>query len=234
MQHLCYYSTIAELEKEGIEGKTFLEVGCGPCPIGQRLAVLGARKVIGLDVSAQMLESAKKTLTAMKIVDKFEFLCSNILDDDFQLAEKVDCVIASYMLTACIDSYDTLEKFFFQCAKTVKEDGYLFVADFSWVRIPQDGFWMGQYTQFGTKDSDSPDEFETFDFIIEKEPDKAMKIVNIPSYLMYKAGSRAGFNQVVVKPQYPHPAYKNNKVIRRYLDTCGPCDYLIKFKQMTP
>jgi len=23
-----------ELEKEGIEGKTFLEVGCGPCPIG--------------------------------------------------------------------------------------------------------------------------------------------------------------------------------------------------------
>ena len=34
MQHLCYYSTINELEKEGIEGKTFLEVGCGPCPIG--------------------------------------------------------------------------------------------------------------------------------------------------------------------------------------------------------
>jgi hypothetical protein len=34
MQHYCYYSTFAELEKEGIEGKTFLEVGCGPCPIG--------------------------------------------------------------------------------------------------------------------------------------------------------------------------------------------------------
>ena len=30
------------MEKEGIEGKTFLEVGCGcgpgPCPIGQKLA----------------------------------------------------------------------------------------------------------------------------------------------------------------------------------------------------
>ena len=34
MQKYCYYSTFSELEKEGIEGKTFLEVGCGPCPIG--------------------------------------------------------------------------------------------------------------------------------------------------------------------------------------------------------
>ena len=34
MKNMCYYSTINEIEKEGIEGKTFLEVGCGPCPIG--------------------------------------------------------------------------------------------------------------------------------------------------------------------------------------------------------
>ena len=34
MQKLCYYSTFNELKKEGIVGKTFLEVGCGPCPIG--------------------------------------------------------------------------------------------------------------------------------------------------------------------------------------------------------
>jgi 2-polyprenyl-3-methyl-5-hydroxy-6-metoxy-1,4-benzoquinol methylase len=37
--------------KEGIEGKTFLEVGCGPCPIGQQLAKKGAKKIIGLDIS---------------------------------------------------------------------------------------------------------------------------------------------------------------------------------------
>jgi len=35
MQRYCYYSTFKEMENEGIEGKTFLEVGCGPCPIGQ-------------------------------------------------------------------------------------------------------------------------------------------------------------------------------------------------------
>ena len=51
MQQVCYYSTINELEKEGIEGKTFMEVGCGPCPIGQRLAKRGAKKIYGLDIS---------------------------------------------------------------------------------------------------------------------------------------------------------------------------------------
>ena len=34
MQNICYYTTFKEMEIEGIEGKTFLEVGCGPCPIG--------------------------------------------------------------------------------------------------------------------------------------------------------------------------------------------------------
>jgi len=51
MQKYCYYSTFNELDKEGVEGKTFLEVGCGPCPIGQRLATKGAKKIYGLDIS---------------------------------------------------------------------------------------------------------------------------------------------------------------------------------------
>ena len=38
MQKQCYYTTLNELEKAGIEGKTYLEVGCGPCPVGRVLA----------------------------------------------------------------------------------------------------------------------------------------------------------------------------------------------------
>jgi len=35
MQKYSYYSILNEIKKEGdIQGKTFLEVGCGPCPIG--------------------------------------------------------------------------------------------------------------------------------------------------------------------------------------------------------
>ena len=110
MQNYSYYSTLAELEKvshsiyylcmpkwfllsanlqqEGIEGKTFLEFGCGPCPIGQRLAkkvylrriylfdqvilplfhkFQGAKKVYGLDISSGMIEAASRELTALGI-----------------------------------------------------------------------------------------------------------------------------------------------------------------------
>jgi hypothetical protein len=34
MQEYCYYSELDQLEKLGIFDKVFLEVGCGPCPIG--------------------------------------------------------------------------------------------------------------------------------------------------------------------------------------------------------
>ena len=61
----CYYSTVKEIELEnGIEGKTFLEVGCGPCPLGQRLAKKGAKKIYGLDISPEMIEDTRKILTA--------------------------------------------------------------------------------------------------------------------------------------------------------------------------
>ena len=37
MQQHAYYAVFQEMIKEGIEGKTFLEVGCGFCPCGQKL-----------------------------------------------------------------------------------------------------------------------------------------------------------------------------------------------------
>ena len=110
MQKYCYHSTFAEMEKEGIEGKTFMEVGCGPCPIGQRLAAKGAKKIYGLDISSEMIEAARKNLTEMGIVDKFELVCSDIFDDKFALPEKVDCVILSYTITTFINNYDMLAK----------------------------------------------------------------------------------------------------------------------------
>jgi ubiquinone/menaquinone biosynthesis C-methylase UbiE len=108
MQKYCYYSTFQEMEKEGIEGKTFLEVGCGPCPIGQILAKKGAKKIFGLDISSEMIESAKKNLTEMGIIDKFELVVADIFDQSFQLPEKVDCVVLSYTLTTFINNYEML------------------------------------------------------------------------------------------------------------------------------
>merc|ERR1711973_466302 len=88
MQNYCYYSTFAELEKEGIEGKTFLEVGCGPCPIGQRLAKKGVKKVYGLDISSGMIEAASRELSDLGIRDKFELICHDIFDETFFATRK--------------------------------------------------------------------------------------------------------------------------------------------------
>jgi predicted RNA methylase len=81
-----------------------MEVGCGPCPIGQKLAAKGAKKIYGLDISSEMIEAARKNLTSMGIMDQFELVCQDIFDDKFQLPEKVDCVVMSYALTTFINS----------------------------------------------------------------------------------------------------------------------------------
>ena len=108
MNNYCYYSTFKELELEGVEGKTFLEVGCGPCPIGQRLAKMGAKKIVGLDISSELIECARKNLTESGIIDKFELVVADIFDQSFQLPEKVDCVVLSYTLTTFINNYEQL------------------------------------------------------------------------------------------------------------------------------
>ena len=178
MQKYCYYSTFAELEKEGVEGKTFLEVGCGPCPIGQRLAKQGVKKVYGLDISSEMIECAKRDLEAKGLIDKFEFVCHDIFDETFQLPEKVDCVVLSYTLTTFINSYEQLAKIIKRCAAQLKDDGYLFIADFAYVDIPHDDFWANMYTKLPA--GRVPGEFEVFHFIIDTAPDSPYEIFNIP------------------------------------------------------
>ena len=59
MQQQSYYAGFQEMMKEGVQGKTFLEIGCGFCPCGQKLAAKGANKIYGLDISEGMIEMAK-------------------------------------------------------------------------------------------------------------------------------------------------------------------------------
>ena len=87
-----------------------MEVGCGPCPIGQKLAKLGAKKIYGLDISSIMIETSRKNLTQMGLIDKFELVCADIFDENFKLPENVDGVIISYVLTTFINNYESLVK----------------------------------------------------------------------------------------------------------------------------
>ena len=213
---------------EGIEGKTFLEVGCGPCPIGQRLASLGAKKIYGVDISEEMITASKENLEKMGIADQFHLVCADVFDENFHLPEEVDCVVLSYTLSTFIHSYDQLCRLLTQCRKQVKNDGYLMIADFCWVKMPCDGFWGGMYTNH--PDENGPKPFETFDFFIDRAPESPFKIFNIPAEIMFKAGFQTGLKHIEYKPQYPDPKFKDDPAVRRYLDECNPSDYIMKYR----
>jgi len=111
MQKLHYFTTFNELAKRGVKGKTFVEVGCGHCPIGRRLADQGAAKIYGIDISEGMLAHAREDLTERGLIDKFELICSDITDEaNFSLPEKVDCVVMCYVVVTFINSQEGLNK----------------------------------------------------------------------------------------------------------------------------
>jgi hypothetical protein len=57
-----------------------------------------------------MIDGATKNLEELGIAQKFELVCADIFDDSFELPEKVDAVICSYVLTTFLTNYDDLKK----------------------------------------------------------------------------------------------------------------------------
>jgi len=53
----------------------------------------------------------------------------------------------SYTLTTFINNYEQLANIFKQCFKQCKDNGYMFIADFSYVDIPKEDFFYGMYTK---------------------------------------------------------------------------------------
>lgn len=243
MQKYVYYSTINEAKKEGIAGKTFLEVGCGPCPIGRLLAANGAAKIFGLDISSEMIENARRDLTKLGIIDQFELICHDVFDPSFVLPQKVDCVVLSYTLCTFISNYEMLTTILKRCLEQLKPDGYVLVADFSYVDLPSDEFeFLGRKTQFNGKGDGGvlqrtgkvePHPFETFHYTISFDPTSKYNIFHIPSHAMFKAGIEAGFNTVDYRPACPHPDFQQNAVLRKLIDEHNSPDYVMKFKKVS-
>ena len=51
---------------------------------------------------------AELELSKLGMNDKFDLICKDIFDDDFELPEKVDCVVISYVLSTFINSNEML------------------------------------------------------------------------------------------------------------------------------
>ena len=76
----------------GMQGFTVLDVGCGPGRNSAMFAGLGARRVVGIDFSAPMLELAREYARAARVVEQCEFIEADFLDYPFQ--ETFDVVVA--------------------------------------------------------------------------------------------------------------------------------------------
>jgi len=74
-----------------VQGRTVLDVGCGPGHYGIALARGGAREVIGLDFAGGMIEIARKQADAVGVADRCRFQTGDF--HAFAPAEQMDYVI---------------------------------------------------------------------------------------------------------------------------------------------
>jgi 2-polyprenyl-3-methyl-5-hydroxy-6-metoxy-1,4-benzoquinol methylase len=77
----------------GGAGKTILDVGCGPGRYPIALAIRGAPRVVGVDVSAEMLAIAEREAERAGVADRCTFVVSDFLS--WKSDERFDAVIAT-------------------------------------------------------------------------------------------------------------------------------------------
>ena len=75
-----YQFTIANCEP--IEGRTFLDVGCGNGLYSLELARRGARKVVGLDIAEVMIGLCKQASVNQNLDDRCTFIQTDLLEWD--------------------------------------------------------------------------------------------------------------------------------------------------------
>ena len=63
-----------------IEGRSVIDIGCGPGHYGIALARRGASRVVGLDFAEGMIELARKHAERAGVAGKCEFICADFMD----------------------------------------------------------------------------------------------------------------------------------------------------------
>jgi 2-polyprenyl-3-methyl-5-hydroxy-6-metoxy-1,4-benzoquinol methylase len=76
----------------GAPGSSVLDVGCGPGRYGIELARRGARRCVGIDVAAGMIDVARREATRAGVGGRCEWVVSDFLS--YRSAETFDAVVA--------------------------------------------------------------------------------------------------------------------------------------------
>jgi 2-polyprenyl-3-methyl-5-hydroxy-6-metoxy-1,4-benzoquinol methylase len=63
-----------------IEGRSVIDIGCGPGHYGIALAKRGASRVVGLDFAEGMIELARKHAERAGVAGNCEFICADFMD----------------------------------------------------------------------------------------------------------------------------------------------------------
>lgn len=89
---------IKGLEERGMQERTVLEVGCGPGDLTRRLVKAGASRAVGIDLTVQTLEEARKRADDEGLGDKIEFRTGNGATEELPHSDVVvlDKVICCY------------------------------------------------------------------------------------------------------------------------------------------
>ena len=112
-------SIVKLLKKKGIKSGRILELACGTCAHGIRLAQKGFT-VTGIDISQKMLEGAKYRAKSARV--KIELHRANLIN--FNLKTKpFDCVIFMAETFPIITKYKDIEKHFSSVRDHLKKDG---------------------------------------------------------------------------------------------------------------
>jgi 2-polyprenyl-3-methyl-5-hydroxy-6-metoxy-1,4-benzoquinol methylase len=77
---LRYVKTIEGCDP--IEGKTVLDVGCGPGHYGIALALKGARRIVGIDFAPGMIRLAEQNAASAGAEDRCSYVCGDFMEYD--------------------------------------------------------------------------------------------------------------------------------------------------------
>jgi cyclopropane fatty-acyl-phospholipid synthase-like methyltransferase len=93
-------------ESEPISGRSFLDVGCGTGRYSLEYVRRGARRVVGIDVSANMVDTCRQRASEEKAEDRTLFVLTDLLD--YETEETFDVTIGIGLFDYIRDSFPVI------------------------------------------------------------------------------------------------------------------------------
>lgn len=91
-----------------IEGRSVLDIGCGPGHYSVALAKAGAGKIVGIDFAEEMINIAKHRAELENVTERCEFIVADILE--YQSNEKFDYSILMGFMDYIADAPALIQK----------------------------------------------------------------------------------------------------------------------------